>query len=154
MSRPISIAMLHFAHETVVSWKNDTTLDDCIYTGSPVKGEAVISYDPKYVVGGLVKMARASEGVELAAGTTLVTNPAGVIEVAPAEAHLVGRQQQRQGLRKSCMMLPARRVNPRFTMSGGVKAKEEPGQCSARTNSNATPATLCCAKSAARARPR
>jgi hypothetical protein len=31
---------------------------------------------PKYAIGGFVKMARASDGVELAAGTALVTNPA------------------------------------------------------------------------------
>jgi hypothetical protein len=36
-----------------------------------------MSYDPKYVMGGFVKMARASDGVELAASTTRVTNPGG-----------------------------------------------------------------------------
>jgi hypothetical protein len=42
-----------------------------------VKGEALMSYDPKYVVGGLVIMARASDGVELAACIALMINPGG-----------------------------------------------------------------------------
>src|SRR5215468_3279802 len=54
----IKIAVLHFAHETVTFLKNDTTLDDFIYPGSPAKGEALLSYDPKYFIGGFVKMAR------------------------------------------------------------------------------------------------
>jgi microcystin degradation protein MlrC len=37
MSDPIRIAVLHFSHETVTFLKNDTTLDDFIYPGSPAK---------------------------------------------------------------------------------------------------------------------
>ena len=44
--QPIRIAVLHFAHETVTFLKNDTTLDDFIYKGSPAKGEALLAYDP------------------------------------------------------------------------------------------------------------
>src|SRR5215471_1643074 len=65
MVLPIRIAVLHFAHETVTFLKNDTTLDDFIYPGSPAKGEALLSYEPKYFVGGFVKMAREFDGVEL-----------------------------------------------------------------------------------------
>jgi microcystin degradation protein MlrC len=65
MAQPIRIAVLHFAHETVTFLKNDTTLDDFIYPGSPAKGEALLRYDPTYFMGGFVKMAREFEGVEL-----------------------------------------------------------------------------------------
>src|SRR5215470_2091371 len=65
MVLPIRIAVLHFAHETVTFLKNDTTLDDFIYPGSPAKGEALLSYEPKYFMGGFVKMAREFDGVEL-----------------------------------------------------------------------------------------
>ncbi len=65
MSRPIRIAVLHFAHETVTFLKNDTRLDDFIYPGSPARGEALLSYDPKSYMGGFVKMAREFDGVEL-----------------------------------------------------------------------------------------
>ena len=65
MVLPIRIAVLHFAHETVTFLKNDTTLGDFIYPGSPAKGEALLSYEPKYFMGGFVKMAREFDGVEL-----------------------------------------------------------------------------------------
>jgi microcystin degradation protein MlrC len=65
MSRPIRIAVLHFAHETVTFLKNDTTLDDFIYPESPARGEALLNFDPKYFMGGFVKMAREFDGVEL-----------------------------------------------------------------------------------------
>jgi microcystin degradation protein MlrC len=65
MVRPIRIAVLHFSHETVTFLKNDTTLDDFIYPGSPAKGEALLSFDPTYFMGGFVKMAREFEAVEL-----------------------------------------------------------------------------------------
>jgi microcystin degradation protein MlrC len=65
MSRPIRIAVLHFSHETVTFLKNDTTLDDFIYPGSPAKGDALLNFDPKYFMGGFVKMAREFDGVEL-----------------------------------------------------------------------------------------
>ena len=71
MVQPISIAVLR---DGDVSEKS-TTLDDCIYTGSPANGEAVMSHDAKYVMGSFVKMARESDGVELAAGIALVINP-------------------------------------------------------------------------------
>ena len=66
MSRkPIRIAVLHFAHETVTFLANDTTLDDFVYPGSPAKGEALLAHDPKSYMGGFVKVAREYEGVEL-----------------------------------------------------------------------------------------
>ena len=34
------IGVLHFSHETVTFLKNDTTLEDFIYPGSPAKGES------------------------------------------------------------------------------------------------------------------
>jgi microcystin degradation protein MlrC len=59
------IAVLHFSHETVTFLKNDTTLEDFIYPGSPAKGDALLSIDPKSYMGGFVKMAREFDGVEL-----------------------------------------------------------------------------------------
>ncbi|SDT60492.1 M81 family metallopeptidase [Bradyrhizobium canariense] len=61
----IRIAVLHFSHETVTFLKNDTTLDDFIYPGSPAKGEALLKFDAKSYMGGFVKMAREFDGVEL-----------------------------------------------------------------------------------------
>jgi microcystin degradation protein MlrC len=66
MSNPsIRIAVLHFAHETVTFLKNDTTLDDFVYPGSPARGEALLKAYPKSYMGGFVKMAREFDGVEL-----------------------------------------------------------------------------------------
>src|SRR5512143_3416786 len=65
MARPIRIAVLHFSHETVTFLKNDTTLDDFIYQGSPARGEALLAHDPKSYMGGFVKVAREYDGVEL-----------------------------------------------------------------------------------------
>jgi microcystin degradation protein MlrC len=65
MGDTIRIAVLHFAHETVTFLKNDTTLDDFIYPGSPAKGEALLKAYPKSYIGGFVKMAREFERVEL-----------------------------------------------------------------------------------------
>jgi microcystin degradation protein MlrC len=66
MNRPtIRIAVLHFSHETVTFLKNETTLDDFIYPGSPAKGEALLRFDPKNYMGGFVKMAREFGDVEL-----------------------------------------------------------------------------------------
>jgi microcystin degradation protein MlrC len=65
MGRKIRIAVLHFAHETVTFLKNDTTLSDFIYPGSPAKGEALLKAYPKSYMGGFVKMAREFDGVEL-----------------------------------------------------------------------------------------
>src|ERR1700675_130609 len=59
------IGVLHFAHETVTFLKNDTTLEDFIYPGSPAKGEALLKFDPKSYMGGFVKMAREFAGVEM-----------------------------------------------------------------------------------------
>jgi microcystin degradation protein MlrC len=64
-SPSIRIAVLHFSHETVTFLKNDTTLDDFIYPGSPAKGEALLGFDPKSYMGGFVKMAREFDRVEL-----------------------------------------------------------------------------------------
>jgi len=61
----IRIAVLHFAHETVTFLKNDTTLSDFIYPGSPASGEALLKSYPKSYMGGFVKVAREHEGVEL-----------------------------------------------------------------------------------------
>ena len=63
--RLMRIAVLHFSHETVTFLKNDTTLADFTYPGSPAKGEALLKYDPKNYMGGFVKMAREFDGVEL-----------------------------------------------------------------------------------------
>jgi microcystin degradation protein MlrC len=65
MPRPIRIAVLNFAHETVTFLPNDTTLDDFIYKGSPAKGEALLSWEPRSYMGGFVQVAREHEGVEL-----------------------------------------------------------------------------------------
>src|ERR1700760_3787407 len=65
MVRPIRIAVLHFSHETVTFLKNDTTLEDFIYPGSPAKGEELLKFDPTYFMGGFVKVAREFEAVEL-----------------------------------------------------------------------------------------
>ncbi len=59
------IAVLHFAHETVSFLKNDTTIDDFIYPGSPASGEALLKAYPKSYMGGFVKVAREFAGVEL-----------------------------------------------------------------------------------------
>jgi microcystin degradation protein MlrC len=63
--RPIRIAVLYFVHETVTFLRNDTTLDDFVYEGSPAKGEALLAHDPKSYMGGFVKVAREFDGVEL-----------------------------------------------------------------------------------------
>ncbi len=63
--RPIRIAVLYFAHETVTFLGNDTTLDDFVYEGSPAKGEALLAHEPKSYMGGFVKVAREFEGVQL-----------------------------------------------------------------------------------------
>jgi microcystin degradation protein MlrC len=65
MSRPIRIAVLFFAHETVTFLANDTTLADFTYKGSPAAGEALLAHDPKGYMGGFVKVARECDGVEL-----------------------------------------------------------------------------------------
>jgi len=65
MSRTIRIAVLNFAHETVTFLPNDTTLDDFVYKGSPAKGEALLSWEPRSYMGGFVQVAREHEGVEL-----------------------------------------------------------------------------------------
>ncbi len=65
MSKPIRIAVLMFAHETVTFLPNDTTYEDFVYPGSPAKGEALLGFDPKSYMGGFVKVAREHDGVEL-----------------------------------------------------------------------------------------
>jgi microcystin degradation protein MlrC len=66
MSGPsLRIAVAHFSHETVTFLANDTTLQDFIYPGSPVSGEALLKFDPKSYMGGFVKMAREFDSVEL-----------------------------------------------------------------------------------------
>ena len=63
--QPIRIAVLYFVHETVTFLRNDTTLDDFVYQGSPAKGEALLAHEPKSYMGGFVKVAREFDGVEL-----------------------------------------------------------------------------------------
>ena len=63
--KPIRIAVLHFAHETVTFLKNDTTVEDFIYQGSPARGEGLLRWDSKSYMGGFVKVAREHDGVEL-----------------------------------------------------------------------------------------
>ncbi len=63
--KPIRIAVLHFAHETVTFLKNDTTLEDFTYPGSPAGGEALLAHDAKSYMGGFVKVAREFDEVEL-----------------------------------------------------------------------------------------
>jgi len=65
MTQPIRIAVLNFAHETVTFLPNDTTYEDFIYPGSPARGEALLSWEPRSYMGGFVKVAREHEGVEL-----------------------------------------------------------------------------------------
>jgi microcystin degradation protein MlrC len=65
MAAKLRIAVLHFAHETVTFLRNDTTLSDFIYPGSPVSGEALLKAYPRSYMGGFVKMAREFDCVEL-----------------------------------------------------------------------------------------
>ncbi len=65
MTKPIRIAVLMFSHETVTFLPNDTTYDDFVYPGSPARGEALLTCDPRSYMGGFVKVAREHEGVEL-----------------------------------------------------------------------------------------
>jgi microcystin degradation protein MlrC len=65
MILPIRIAVLHLSHETVTFLRNDTTLEDFTYPGSPAKGEELLNFDPTYFMGGFVKVAREFDAVEL-----------------------------------------------------------------------------------------
>jgi microcystin degradation protein MlrC len=65
ITRPIRIAVLFFAHETVTFLANDTRRDDFIYPGSPASGDALLDHDPRSYMGGFVKVAREHDGVEL-----------------------------------------------------------------------------------------
>ncbi len=62
---PIRIAVLHFVHETVTFLRNDTTLQDFLYEGSPAAGEALLNSDRRSYIGGFVKLAREHDVVEL-----------------------------------------------------------------------------------------
>jgi microcystin degradation protein MlrC len=62
---PIRIAVLHFSHETVTFLKNDTTIDDFTYPGSPAAGEALLNSGPKSYMAGFVQVAREYDEVEL-----------------------------------------------------------------------------------------
>jgi hypothetical protein len=64
-SSVIRIAVLHFQHETVTFLRNDTTIDDFVYPGSPARGEALLASGPKSYMGGFVQVAREYDGVEL-----------------------------------------------------------------------------------------
>src|ERR1700675_4592772 len=91
------IGVLHFSPETVTFLKNDTTLDDFIYPGSPAKGEALLTFDPKYFMGGFVKMAREFDGVELV-GIDLCLHGAMAVRGVPRpEAELARRVREAVG---------------------------------------------------------
>ncbi|MFC0407257.1 M81 family metallopeptidase [Roseomonas elaeocarpi] len=64
-SAPIRIAVLKFSHETVTFLPYDTMIEDFTYEGSPAKGEALLTCEPKNYIGGFVKVAREFDGVEL-----------------------------------------------------------------------------------------
>jgi microcystin degradation protein MlrC len=64
-SSMIRIAVLHFQHETVTFLRNDTTIDDFVYPGSPARGEALLASGPKSYMGGFAQVAREYDGVEL-----------------------------------------------------------------------------------------
>src|SRR5271155_5495020 len=61
----VRIAVLYFQHETVTFLRNDTTVDDFVYPGSPARGEALLASEPKSYMGGFVQVAREYDGVEL-----------------------------------------------------------------------------------------
>jgi len=63
--KKIRIAVLHFMHETVTFLRNDTTLDDFIYEGSPARGETLLASDKRGYIGGFVKVAREYPNVEV-----------------------------------------------------------------------------------------
>jgi microcystin degradation protein MlrC len=65
MTKSIRIAVLQFSHETVTFLRNDTTIDDFVYPGSPARGEALLASGPKSYMGGFVQVAREYDGVEL-----------------------------------------------------------------------------------------
>src|SRR5438552_12906536 len=65
MNEAIRIAVLNFVHETVTFLPNDTTLDDFVYAGSPARGEALLTWEPRSYMGGFVKVAREHAAVEL-----------------------------------------------------------------------------------------
>jgi microcystin degradation protein MlrC len=62
---PIRIAVLHFAHETVTFLRNDTTLDDFVYPGSPASSLSLLASGPKSYMAGFVQVAHEYDGVEL-----------------------------------------------------------------------------------------
>src|SRR6516162_8636232 len=62
---PIRIAVLHFQHETVTFLRNDTTIDDFVYPGSPARGESLLASGPKSYMRGFVQVALEHDGVEL-----------------------------------------------------------------------------------------
>jgi microcystin degradation protein MlrC len=64
-AKPVRIAVMHFAHETVTFLPYDTTTDDFIYEGSPARGEALLSSQPTGYIGGFVTVAREHANVEL-----------------------------------------------------------------------------------------
>ena len=65
MNQPIRIAVLYFQHETVTFLRNDTTIEDFVYPGSPARGEALLNSGAKSYMGGFVQVAREFDGVEL-----------------------------------------------------------------------------------------
>jgi microcystin degradation protein MlrC len=64
-AKPMRIAVLQFAHETVTFLKSDTTTADFIYPGSPCRGEVLLGSQPRSYIGGFVKVAREFDRIEL-----------------------------------------------------------------------------------------
>ena len=64
-TKPVRIAVLKFAHETVTFLPYDTTIDDFTFEGSPARGEALLNSSPRGYIGGFVKVAREHANVEL-----------------------------------------------------------------------------------------
>lgn len=59
------IAVAQFAHETVTFLRNDTGLEDFVYEGSPLAGEALLASGPTSYMGGFVQTARDHIDVDL-----------------------------------------------------------------------------------------
>ncbi len=59
------IAVFQFMHETVTFLPNDTGLDDFVFPGSPLSGEALLGSDPRGYIGGFVAVAREHADVDL-----------------------------------------------------------------------------------------
>jgi hypothetical protein len=102
MNSPLArTAVLHFSHETVSFLKNDTTLEDFIYPGSPAKGEALLKSYPKAYMGGFVKMAREFVAQRFKRmGNRVIGTP--LLTVDPLNRIGIGYSSDKQGLQALC----------------------------------------------------